>query len=314
MIAPMFNLRLFCDIAIEQSFSAAAEKHGITQSAASQRIGQLEKQLGVTLIDRSVRPLGLTRAGELFLREGREILQRYDRLTQRIAQLDGELKGEVVVEAIYSAGIDLLNHVKEGFEEIRPRVKVTIEYRRPEEVYDAVSHHRCDLGIVSYPQRFRDVDVIPLRDERMCVVCAAGHALSRRRSVQAAQLGAFELVTFDADLPAGRAIRRYLRENHVEPTISSEFDNVETIKSAVAVTDEIAILPKRTVRREVAAGTLAAIELLPQLNRPMGILLPKRGRLGHAATPAAQAFIDYLLQHAGPAVEKKETQEALAGK
>ncbi|MCC7205272.1 MAG: LysR family transcriptional regulator, partial [Phycisphaeraceae bacterium] len=65
----MQSLRLFCDVAGHRSFSLAAKKHGITQSAVSQRVGQLEKRLGVTLLDRSVRPLALTPAGELFLRE-----------------------------------------------------------------------------------------------------------------------------------------------------------------------------------------------------------------------------------------------------
>jgi DNA-binding transcriptional LysR family regulator len=298
----MFTLRLFCDVASQRSFSAAALRHDITQSAASQRIGHLEKQLGVTLIDRSVRPLALTAAGELFHAEAKELVQRYDRLTHRLSQMsrqDGGLRGEVVVEAIYSAGIDLLNLIKEEFEELKPRVTVKIDYKRPEEVYDAVSHQRCDLGILSYPQRWRDVEVIPLRDERMCVACAPGHPLSSRKSVRASQLGDWEMATFEAELPAGRAIRRYLRDEGVEPHIVSVFDNIDTIKAAVAVTEQIAILPKRTIKREVAAGSLAAVTLEPELVRPMGIILPKRSR-GATLSPAAQAFVDYLLEHAGP--------------
>ncbi|MEX2213602.1 MAG: LysR family transcriptional regulator [Phycisphaeraceae bacterium] len=306
----MYTLRLFCDVAIERSFSVAAAKHGISQSAASQRIGTLEKQLGVTLIDRSVRPLALTPAGDLFLREAKDLLQRYDRLLHRVTQMNADLKGEVIVEAIYSAGIDWLNHLKDEFEEQQPRVTITLEYKRPDEVYDAVRHQRCDLGILSYPQRWRDVEVIPLRDERMCVVCSPGHELAGRQTVHASELGGFELATFNADLPAGRAIRRYLRDHDVEPAITSEFDNIDTIKSAVAVTSEIAILPGRTVRRETASGTLAAVEMEPELDRPMGIILPRKTRGNGTVSAAAQAFIDYLLAHGAPEVEKRKMQNA----
>ena len=305
----MFTLRLYCDVASQRSFSAAAVKHDITQSAASQRVGQLEKQLGITLIDRSVRPLSLTPAGEIFYTEARELIQRYDRLTQRLTKMagadgvDSDLRGEVVVDAIYSAGIDLLNHLKDEFEATRPRVTVTIDYKRPEEVYDAVSHQRCDLGILSYPQRWRDVEVIPLRDERMCVACSPDHPLASRVMVRASQLGDWEMATFVAELPAGRAIRRYLREQDVEPTIASVFDNIDTIKAAIEVTDQIAILPRRTMARELEAGTLKAITLEPRLVRPMGIILPKRSRGVGTFSPAAQAFVDYLLQHAGPEAE-----------
>ena len=305
----MYTLRLFCDVAIERSFSSAASKHGVSQSAASQRIGALEKQLGVTLIDRSVRPLALTPAGDLFLREARDILQRYDRLFQRVSQMNADLRGEVIVEAIYSAGIDWLNHLKDEFEDRQPRVTITLDYRRPEEVYDAVRHQRCDLGILSYPQRWRDVEVIPLRDERMCVVCSPGHELARRQTVHASELGGFDLATFDADLPAGRAIRRYLRDQDVDPTITSVFDNIDTIKSAVAVTNEIAIVPLRTVGRQVASGTLAAVDVEPELDRPMGIILPRRTRGNGTVSAAAQAFIDYLLAHSAPEAEAVKQNE-----
>jgi len=315
----MFMLRLYCDVASLRSFSAAAAKHDITQSAASQRIGQLEKQLGVTLIDRSTRPASLTPAGEIFYTEARELIQRYDRLTQRLASMasnsgvDRDLRGEVVVDAIYSAGIDLLNHLKDEFESTRPRVTVTIDYKRPEEVYDAVSHQRCDLGILSYPQRWRDVEVIPLRDERMCVACAPGHPLASRKSVQASQLSNWEMATFEAELPAGRAIRKYLREQDAEPTIVSVFDNIDTIKAAIEVTEQIAILPRRTMKREIEAGTLRAITLEPKLVRPMGIILPKRTRASDTLSPAAQAFVDYLLEHAGPEAEASISEKESIG-
>src|SRR3990170_3440648 len=117
----MQTLRLFCDVARLRSFSEGAALHGITQSAASQRIGQLERRLDVTLIDRSVRPLVLTAAGEMFLQECQELVERYSRTEQRIRQVHGGPAGTVVVAAIYSAGIGLLNHIKERFEAAYPQ-------------------------------------------------------------------------------------------------------------------------------------------------------------------------------------------------
>lgn len=295
----MQSLRLFCDVAGHRSFSLAAKKHGITQSAVSQRVGQLEKRLGVTLLDRSVRPLALTPAGELFLRECRELIDRYDRLERRVSSLRPELAGSVTVFAIYSAGIDLLTEVQEAFETRHTDVHVAVEYKQHEAIYDGVRGQACDLGILSYPAHHRDLTVVPLRDEVMAVVCAKGHDLAGRSSVQASDLGQWSMLGFEPVLPVAKGIRRYLKEQGVSATITNVFDNVDTIKSAVAVTDEIAILPKRTVMREVAAGTLAVVDLQPRLVRPLGIV--HRRRHGEdALTPAAQAFVDFLLEHAGP--------------
>ena len=110
----MHTLRLFCDVARHHSFSAAASDHGITQSAVSQRISQLEKKLGVPLLDRSVRPLELTEAGVVYLRGCLELVQRYEHLESRVCQLR-QLEGCLRVDAIYSAGIDLLYDICEEF-------------------------------------------------------------------------------------------------------------------------------------------------------------------------------------------------------
>lgn len=295
----MQTLRLFCALAETRSFSLAAQRFGITQSAASQRISQLEKRLRVALVDRSVRPLVLTPAGEQLAREGRDVVERYDRLLEGLTNLRGRPAGEVEVGAIYSAGIDLLKEVSEAFEKQAPQVHVSIDYERPQEVYEGVRAQRYDLGIISYPQRHRDMNVVPLRDEVMAVICAPQHPLVARATVRATELGPWPMIAFEAELPVAKHIRKYLRDHNVTPQITHVFDNVDTIKSAVAATGQLAILPLRTALREVNAKTLAAVKLHPRLVRPMGIIY----RHGGGTAPlsqAAQAFVDFLRAHAGP--------------
>jgi len=287
-------IRLFCDVAQHRSVSKGAEHHGVTQSAASQRIQALEKELGVQLIDRSTRPLQLTAAGELYHQGCRRILEDYERLKVQVTgAAEGELRGEVTVAAIYSAGIDLLNQVKTDFERTHPFATVSIKYEQPDGVYDRVSHDQCDLGILSYPERLRDMQATPLRDEVMAVVVRAGHALAGRASLGAADLDGHEMVGFDTALPIARRIKAYLREHAATPEIVNQFDNVDTIKSYLRETDAAAILPERTVRREVAAGVLKSIELRPTLTRPLAVIYPRHREPG----PLTKAFIAFLLKH-----------------
>jgi DNA-binding transcriptional LysR family regulator len=315
----MQTLRLFCDVARHLSFSRAAAENGVTQSAASQRIEKLERSLGVTLIDRSVRPLALTPAGEKFFHEGRELLERYDRLEREVSGMrPTALDGRVAVYSIYSAGIDLLNTIQSRFEALHPGVEITVTFLQPEDVYQGVRGEQCDFGIVSYPQSWRDVGVIPLRDEPMAVVAAPGHPLASRRRIHAADLDGHDMAAFEPELPVARRIRKYLRDAGAQPSVTSVFDNIDTVKAAVAVTNQFALLPKRTVMREVKAGTLAAVELAPPLARPLGIIYRKRrGSAGGALfTPATQAFADYLIEHAGPNVDlaaQVMTSATLAG-
>ncbi len=298
----MQNLRLFCDVARHRSISRAASDHGLTQSAVSQRISHIEKTLGATLLDRSVRPVRLTDAGEAYTRGCRGLLADYERLERKVSQLH-RLEGEVHVDAIYSAGIDLLSQIKERFEVAHPGVRVSLDYKRPEAVYEEVRNGRCDLGIVSYPHTWRNVSVTKLRDERMAVVCRTGHELAAQGSVHASQLTNWPLVTFETQLPVGKHIRKYVREHGATLNVQSVFDNIDTIKTAVSVTDSISILPTRTVLREVHAGILAVVRLDPPLDRPLGVIHTRSDGNSRSLGPTAGMFIDFLLQNAGAKVD-----------
>ena len=300
----MDAIRLYCDIAHHRSFSKAAAAHGVTQSAASQRIQSLEKELSIRLIDRSKRPLELTAAGKLFHEGCWGIIDRYERLKRRVVgvgrgdagPLTEPLRGEVTIAAIYSAGIDLLSRVKAGFQAEHPEARVRISYLQPEAVYRSVRAGRCDLGILSYPRQWRDLASVPLRDETMVVVGRAGHPLwasIRNRPAGPADLAQAPMVGFDPSLPINRRIRGYLRGHGVSPEIVNQFDNIDTIKMFVAETDAIALLPDRTVQREVSAGALAMAPLEPRMVRPVGIVYVRRREPG----PLVRSFVDYLSNH-----------------
>ena len=300
----MDAIRLYCDIAHHRSFSKAAAAHGVTQSAASQRIQSLERELSVRLIDRSKRPLELTAAGELFHEGCRGIINRYEQLKRRVVgvgrgdagPLAEPLRGEVTIAAIYSAGIDLLSRVKAGFEAEHPEAKVRISYLQPDGVYGSVRGRRCDLGILSYPRQWRDLVSAPLRDETMVVVARAGHPLPAsigKRAITPADLAGTPMVGFDPSLPISGRIRDYLRAHGVSPEIVNQFDNIDTIKTFVAETDAVALLPDRTVQREVSAGALAMMPLEPRMVRPVGIVYARRQEPG----PLVRSFIEYLSNH-----------------
>ena len=291
----MQGLRIFCDVADLRSFSRAAELHGITQSAVSQRIHHLEERLGTKLLDRSKRPFVLTPAGDLVSREGRELVARYDSLARSVARLDPDRGGSVRVHAIYSAGIALLNQLRTEFQRRRPELDVQIEYEPPAAVAESVRTGRCDFGIVSYPEQWPGLQSRPLREEPMCLACGAHHELASEERVRAADLDSRELIHFTHELPAARHIRSYLVENGADAVFAQRLDNIDTFKSMLQATDYAAILPLRTFLAEVRAGLLAAVPLEPSLERPMGIVYARR-RL----RAAARDFAAFLVENAGP--------------
>ncbi len=302
------TIRLFCDVAQEGNFSRAAALNGVTQSAASQRIRGLETELGVELIDRSTRPCGLTASGKIYFEGCQEILDRYERLEREVVQASTPLRGHVDVASIYSADIAHLNEVRERFKKEQPEVAIQVHYLQPQAVRDAVRSGRCDFGILSYADRWPELTAIPLREETMVAVFAPGHRLSATEVVEPADLAEERLIGFDGNLRISQEIRSYLRQHGVRPVVESSFDNVDSIKAAVAETGGVGILPERTVRVEVARGLLATAVLQPTLVRPLSLVHSR----DEALTPAAETFVNYLRAHDVPAEVPARIERPLA--
>src|SRR5579884_4203576 len=139
-------LQVFCDIARCRSFSraAAVQKPPLTQSAASQIVLQLEKRLGVQLINRSTRPLQLTEQGQVYYEGCKGLVEQYLELEALVRDSQVQVEGTVAVAAIYSVGLGDMGYYIERFTARYPRAKVHIEYQHPDRVYEKVREGTVD--------------------------------------------------------------------------------------------------------------------------------------------------------------------------
>jgi DNA-binding transcriptional LysR family regulator len=287
------TLRVFCDVVQHQSFSRGAKINDMSQSAATQSVHRVEEHFGVQLVDRSKRPFVLTPEGQACYDGFREVLELYDSVESKVRSLRKEIGGLVRVAAIYSVGLHDMSQCMQDFMRQYPKAKVRLEYLRPNKVYDAVLNGEVDLGIVSYPATSPDLSVIPLRSERMVIVCPPGHPLTKHEAVTTEQLDGMDMIGFDRDLSIRKEIDRHMRQRSVNVHYTMEFDNIETIKQAVQIGVGVSILPEPTIRDEVRTGTLVGVRLIaPELRRPLGIIHRQRRMF----TPTAAKFVD-LLQH-----------------
>jgi len=286
------TLRLYCDVVRLRSFSRGAELNFVSQSAASQAVQQLERELGAALIDRTRRPFAVTAEGQSFYTASREMLDAWEKAKAEIAGVKAQVDGTVRVAAIYSVGLHDMSHHLQRFMSLHPKVRVQLECLHPHKVVEAVLNDEADVGIMSYPPQDRALSVIPLRSEPMAFVCHPGHRLARRRAVTPDDLSGEPFVAFDAGLTIRKAIDRALRQRNVKLNIVMAFDNIETIKQAIMIGAGVSLLPRHTVEKETGIRTLAAVSFsLPDLVRPVGIIHRRQKVL----SPAVTRFI-HLLQ------------------
>jgi DNA-binding transcriptional LysR family regulator len=289
------SLKVFCDVVGWRSFSRAAGENGISQSGASQVVNQLERRLGVKLIDRSKRPFVLTPEGETYYEGCRKLVQRYDALEDQVRTLHEEVAGRVRVVSIYSVGLHHMNRYLQEFLSQYPKANVRLEYQHPHRVYEAVEKDHADLGLVSYPRASRTIEAIGWREEPMVLVCAPGHRLAGYKLVTFDDLANENVIGFDGDLTIRREIDRVLQIHDVEVNVVMEFDNIETIKRAVEIDAGLALLPEPTVQGEVAAGSLVTVPLATnELVRPLGLIHRRGKELGSTT----HRFIELLQSEA----------------
>jgi DNA-binding transcriptional LysR family regulator len=257
--------------------------NGISQSAATQHIQQLEARMGVLLLDRATRPLGLTPAGKIYAELCRDVLRREEDFTVAIAELKGAVEGTFRVASIYSIGLSELPRLREEFARVCPDVQLHVEYLRPNKVYEAVLGEQADIGFISYPENNRDLTIIPWREERMTVAAYPSHVFAGRDLVRPDELNGQNFIAFDEEVIIRRELDRFFRDNEIAAQIAMQFDNIQSIKEAVALGSGISILPERTMQAEVEQGRLVSIPLdAPELVRPTGIIHRKKKKLTRA--------------------------------
>ena len=294
-----FHQKLFRDIAETGSLSRGAALNDISQSAASQHIQELERIVGMDLIDRSRRPIQLTEAGHLYLALCRDLLRRSEEFQNAISQLKTAVVGTVRVASIFSVGLVEMSRLESLFAERFPQATLEVEYVRPEKVYESIRGDKADLGLVSYPNAGKDISVLPWREEEMVVAAAPSHPIALLTKVQPNDLDGMEFIAFDPELPIRKDVDRFLKDNGVAVRISKHFDSIPMVKEALSLGNCVSIVPARMMRGEIAEGRLVGIPLeAPGLIRPLGIIYSRKKRLNRAA----QAFLDLLQETEQPQV------------
>lgn len=266
------RLQVLREVARRGSFSAAADAIGYTQSAVSQQVAALERELGVPLLDRhrGVRPTG---AGEVLLRHADVILARISDAEAEIAALRGGEAGPLRMVAFPSAGATLLPPAIARFRALHPGVELTLA---PMEVPDgraAIETGACDLALLvedpeegteggwaGSPAEGDSFARTHLLDDRMNVMLPADHPLAGRRRIRLEELREDPWILGRRDyVPDEVVFYRACRRAGFEPQMAFESDDYLAIQGFVAAGVGVALIPDMallSVREDVVVRDL----------------------------------------------------------
>jgi DNA-binding transcriptional LysR family regulator len=292
------TLKVFVDLVDMQSFSLAAERNFITQSAVSQQIRTLEEKFKRRLLERvrGRREVKLTATGEIFYRECKNVLASFDHLNESMSGLVGKISGTVKVATVYSVGLHELPPKVREFMSKFPQAKIDLEYSRTTRVVRDVLNGTVELGVVAFPEPRRGLTIVPMASDRLVLICPPDHEFAERTQIRAIELKGQDFVLFERDIPTRKATDKILKSYGVDICKVAEFDNIETIKRSVEVGFGVAIVPHPSVIDEERNNQLAVVELAEKdWIRPVGVVY----RTDRTLSIAAKKFVQ-LLENKSP--------------
>ena len=279
------RLRAFAAFARRRSFSDAAEELRISQPAVSKHIAEIERALGIRLVERRRRGCILTAAGEFFANHVLRAEAILAQATRGIAELRKPGSGSLGIIALGITGTYLLPEVIATFEQAHPGVHIALELATTEKAVEALRSHRAELGVVGGFVAAPEIEAEPLIEDEIVVIGPrrlAGRRLSR------AELGAMTWISREEGSATRAIVEAACANLGIVPSRRLILPSWEAIKLAVKRGDGIAACSRFAIAEELRAGSLGIVPV-PRWNvRKMMSIIRVRDA---ALTPSAQQFL-----------------------
>ena len=295
------QVRMLREIATRGSFSAAAEALNYTQSAVSKQLATLERDAGLALVERGVRPVRLTAGGEALLAHADAIVGHLAAARDELAAIVGLRAGSLRVAAFASAGATVIVPALVAFHAHYPNVKLSLIEADPNESLSRLRAGELDIAVIyEYPTPSSPLEehaaATHLLDDHFGLILPADHRLATKRQVEIADLSG-ERWLFPRSLGAlsstyDRLMRAACAAADFEPNILFEINDCQTAQGFVAAGMGIAVLPHLALH-PLHAGVV--VRELPQA--PMRRVLAIHSATGPLSPPITPA-LDLLINAA----------------
>ncbi|MGK8803315.1 LysR family transcriptional regulator [Acinetobacter seifertii] len=281
------QLEIFALIAELKSFTATAEKLGISQSAVSHALKSLEQQWGINLISRTQSDIELTTTGQQLLSHVKELLSISDTLEKEVAAIHGLNEGTLRIGSFgASSSIYLLPEILETFRQRYPKIEIYIDEGEDKEVAQWLLERRIEVGFLIMPdERF---DTFPLIEDRFVALIPNGYPLAQQLYIDPAQL---ENCPFIMTMAGSRyQVELILKNFNVKPDIKFYVSQILSIVSMVHNQLGVSIVSDMVITKELLSLYPNVIKrpFKPNLKRSIGLAVKNKKHI----SPAVKAFIE----------------------
>ncbi|WP_221567799.1 LysR family transcriptional regulator [Alkalihalobacillus sp. TS-13] len=286
------QLEYFMVICEELHFSRAAEKIMVSQPNLSQQIKLLESELGVPLFNRIGKRITITEAGELLYEQSKHIFSHLKQAQESISELK-QLKGGSLTIGVLPGDADLMfNSLLFDFHGTYPDISLSLV--ETSKVTDQVIEGKIDIGVTTSPDPDERIVQIPLFHEEFSLAISKETTLTKKKSIQLADLHEMKTVMFHPDHQCRQLIDQHCQELgfRIKPKIETT-----TLSSLITMVEKgigVTVLP-RLLLENLHDKNIQVIKIIkPTPSQDMCLIYRTDKYLGFAARTFIQAIKDYI--------------------
>jgi DNA-binding transcriptional LysR family regulator len=285
------RLKVLDEVARRGSFSAAADALDYTQSAVSQQIAALERETGMTLLQRHPRGVSLTAAGQTLVGHAEGILARLESAEAALGAIAGLRGGRLRMASFPTAGATLMPLAIAAFRARHPDVELTLAEGEPEQIAPRLRAGEIDLALLfefgpaagsgDDDGGADELTRVGLLEDPLFLALPREHRLASKRKLRLEDLRGEAWVQTSSASPCARHVVRSCHAAGFEPNVAFESDDYQTVQGLVAAGVGVALIPELALNpvvrediairalsprppvRQVVAATPAGARLLP---------------------------------------------------
>jgi len=271
------RLRIFHAVAKLGSFTRAGESLFISQPAVTFQIRQLEEHYQVRLFERGHGRISLTPAGELVMKYAERLIDLSDEMETRLTEMTEDMRGILNIGASSTLAETFMPVILSEFTALYPQTRPRLVVANAQTIEQRLASHNLDVGLIEGKASGEGVETEVCGEDELVVICAPDYPLAGSDTLTPKQIRDYEYINHEPGSAIRQRVEAYFREAAITPeSLKSQMElgNLESLKRVVATGLGFAIVSRRSVEREVAAGQLVAISLHPELVGCFSILMP----------------------------------------
>lgn len=247
------RLKVLSEVSAQGSFSAAGAALGMTQSAVSQQIAALEREVGLTVVRRGTRPVELTESGSTLVRHAKGILGLLEAAEQEVAEIVGRRRGRLRFGCFPTVLATLMPAAFVRFRSLHPDVRLTVVDDHLHRLVPRLESGELDLAVIYDHEALPDIGAgnferAPLVADRFQAVLPAAHPLARQPTVRLHDLRAEPWIGGAPNSAWYRIVRHSCQQAGFTPRTAVSSEDYIAVQALVAAGLGVSVIPGLAVR------------------------------------------------------------------